>query len=169
MLTDSWSSSLETVMTPMTVPAWGSFATGKRSGKHGCYDFVVPDGSLTDLRPVSGNDLTADTFYKVLAEEDQNVALINLPTTCPSRLSGDDGNIVITRGDNFVNPSELVDEISALEDYKLSPTKAEKSEREYLNHIRDLESTRFDCGRQIYDRKEWDLFLSYQWNRLDST
>ena len=153
---------LESTIPPVTGPAWVSFATGKNPGKHGCFDFLLPRGSLRNLKPITSRDIKTITFYEYLSRFGLKTISINLPVSYPPR---DRNNIFITslmtQGDDFVFPTELKNEILELRKYRIVPNvtlRLEDKIIEYLEDIKELEKIRFKCAQKLY-AKDWHCFF----------
>ena len=56
----------ESTLPPVTGRAWLSLATVKNSGKHGCYDCVLPKASLAEFEPITTNHVKSTTLYEIL-------------------------------------------------------------------------------------------------------
>lgn len=80
---------LRSTIPPITAPAWSTFMTGKRPGKHGLFHFVEMFGNRTEhpARPeiVNARSLKSPTLWDVLGHHHRQVGLINVPMTYPPR------------------------------------------------------------------------------------
>ena len=153
---------LESTFPPVTGPAWVSFATGKNPGKHGCYDFALPQGSLTELKPITTRDIKAKTFYETLTQNGKDCIMVNLPASYPPRIKEIVITSLLTQGDNFVFPPDLVSEIPEFQDYRIISDKRLQlygKNTAYIEDVTKLEKTRFECARQLFTKKDWDLFF----------
>lgn len=148
---------LKSTIPPLTGPAWVSFATGKNPGKHGCYDFELPENSLDQFKMISSKDINGDTFYEVLDREGKKCTLINLPCSYPPRIRGVVITDFLTRGSDFIFPQRLVQEIPEFRKYRIIP-KQYSSIKKYISDVRDLEKVRFECARKLF-QKDWDFFF----------
>ncbi len=152
---------LESTIPPVTIPAWISFATGKNPGKLGCYDFLLPTKSLDDVKPITIKDIPSKTFYEILYENGKKCIIINLPGSYPPRIRETVITSFLTQGDNFIFPSELVNEIQEFKNYRLVPNRSlyvKGKIIDYVNDIREIERIRFECAKKLF-KKEWDLFF----------
>lgn len=152
---------LESTIPPVTGPAWVSFATGMNPGKTGVFDFVLPRKTLDDIKPISTKDIQSKTFYEILNRDNKKCILINLPCSYPPRTNDIIITSLLTKGDNFIFPSQLIEEIPELRDYRIVPDQslpAEGKIPEYIKDIRNLEGNRFKCAQKLF-KKEWDLFF----------
>lgn len=152
---------LESTIPPVTAPAWASFATGKNPGKTGIFGFLTPAGSLRNLKPVTSADIACRTFYELLDEAGKKSVLVNLPLSYPPRTAQPTITSIVTQGDRFVFPRELMDQLPELKRYRLTPNfdlKVRGDLQAYIRDIRDLEEIRFRCCQKLFDG-EWDLFF----------
>lgn len=153
---------LKSVRPHCTAPAWTSFATGKNPGKHGVFDFVMPSGSLSDLETVTSDSIKSETFYEIVENAGMNCALINLPVSYPPRIKGITITSLMTKGEDFVFPSELKNKLTKLNEYRISPDpeiSVKGRNSKYIRDIRKLERTRFECVKDIFELKDWDCFF----------
>jgi len=149
---------LESVIPPVTAPAWASFSTGKHPVKHGCFFFTLPRDRLDDFRPATSEDINGDTFYEFL----DNPVLINLPSTYPPRIDGIIITSLLTQGDDFIFPNSLKEEIKELNDYRIIADESlhvRNKIDDYIRDIRKLEKNRFECTKRIFNEKPWKFFF----------
>lgn len=161
IIQDGVRAELESTMPPVTGPAWVSFATGKNPGKHGCFDFTFPDGSLANLRTISTDNINAKTVYEYLEENGRKSILINLPVSYPPRTENITITSLMTKGENCVFPKTLLHEIPLLKKYRITPDMellAQGKVDEYIEDIREVEKIRFQVGKELFQR-DWDLFF----------
>lgn len=76
---------LETVIPPITGPAWVSFATGLNPGKHGTVSFFRPFSEDRDkpLELLNSENIEGLTFWEILADAGRKVVVLNIPQTFP--------------------------------------------------------------------------------------
>lgn len=152
---------LKSTVPPITGCAWVSFATGTNPGRHGCFDFLLPGDSLAELKPISGSDACGKFFYQYLAEAGKRCVIVNLPGSFPPRIKGTVITSLLTRGENFIFPGELMEEIPELKNYRIFHDRSLKRRGRYIEYVRDvrqLENTRFKCACELF-RREWDFFF----------
>lgn len=152
---------LQSTRPPVTGPAWVSFATGKNPGKHNCFDFLTPNGSLGETRTISTKDIAGKTCYEVLDDNNKKCTLINLPVSSPPRISETVITSFLTKEREFIFPKELKEEIPELEYYKLNPdtdSLVDWKVDEYIEEVRSVEKTRFKCAQRLF-KKDWDFFF----------
>lgn len=68
---------------PLSAPAWSSFVTGKNGGKHGIFGFTTWDGDGYGRRPVTHDDLRAETLWEALDAAGLCCGVVNVPLTYP--------------------------------------------------------------------------------------
>jgi predicted AlkP superfamily phosphohydrolase/phosphomutase len=74
---------LRSVLPPYSAPAWVSMTTGTNPGKHGIYDFYLPDPKMGRRVPVNATHVSAKTLWELLGDAGHRVAVINVPITYP--------------------------------------------------------------------------------------
>ena len=152
---------LESSIPPVTGPAWVSFATGKNPGKHGCYDFVLPQNHINELKAISSLDIQGKTIYEILNSSSKKSIIINLPVSDPPQTSDFFLSSFLVTNSNYVHPPNLKDKMPILREYRLFPNmklKADEKIREYIDDIREVERIRFECAKSLLKR-DWDFFF----------
>jgi predicted AlkP superfamily phosphohydrolase/phosphomutase len=123
LMKEGVSATLESVLPPITPPAWTSFMTGKNQGKHGIFNFVqnLKRGSYA-MHYVNGGYRRAATVFQLLNEAGLSAGTMNIPFTYPPEpLKGFQISGLDTPTDNspFVYPAslhqELGDHLGAIE------------------------------------------------------
>ncbi|MCX5885155.1 MAG: alkaline phosphatase family protein [Proteobacteria bacterium] len=107
------SGELESVVPPVTAPAWNSFITGKNPGKHGIYDFFYRDKDFKP-HPISSYTRKDRAIWEIIGDQGGVSVILNVPTTYPPReLRGALISDFLTPSgrDDFMYPGELVQEI----------------------------------------------------------
>jgi len=142
---------LQTIIPPITAPAWASFATGKNPGKHGIFDFIKMDGN--NVRMLSTEDLRSDTFYDILSREGFRSIIVGLPLSFPPRK--DFNGIMIS---DFLYPRKEIEpkeKSQYLDGYQVwSLQSIDAIERTAINRIRTT--------KKLIANESWDfLFLHY--------
>jgi len=153
---------LASTLPPVTAPAWVSFATGTNPGKHGCYDFVHPMGDLDNLRTITSKDIRVNTIYEYLDKQSRKSILINLPVSFPPKTDNITLGCLVTKGDNYVFPEYLKEELQILKNYRIVPDMrlvVENRIDEYVKDISRLESEKFDCVKSLLAKKDWGMFF----------
>jgi predicted AlkP superfamily phosphohydrolase/phosphomutase len=160
IVSEGVSGNLKTVIPPVTGPAWVSFATGKNPGKHGCFDFLIPESDLDDLKSITSLSIQGDTFYEILEQNQVKCILINLPCSEPPRIKGIVLGSFLSKGEHYVFPQEILQEIPEISKYRLVPDQSVRGDvPAYIKDIRDVERTRFEIAKALLQRKDWDFFF----------
>ena len=74
---------LESIMPPLTTPAWASFMTGKNPGKHGIFDFAERKPGSYDIQWVTSLSRRGRSLWKIISSHDKQVVVINIPNNYP--------------------------------------------------------------------------------------
>lgn len=74
---------LESVIPPISAPAWTSFMTGKNPGKHGIFGFKKDKQGTYEERFVNRKLIKSETLWKRLSDDGKKVIIINVPITYP--------------------------------------------------------------------------------------
>jgi predicted AlkP superfamily phosphohydrolase/phosphomutase len=74
---------LESVMPPVTAPAWVSFMTGKHPDKHGILDFRHFDPVTKRSYITNSSFIKGKTLWQIISDFGKKVAVINVPYTYP--------------------------------------------------------------------------------------
>ena len=152
---------LKSTIPPVTIPAWLSFATGKNPGKLGCFDFLIPDGSLNSLKSINSRLIVSKTFYEILSENGKKCTIINLPGSYPPKIKETIITDFLNPSNDFIFPPDLVSEIPELKNYRLVPNRSlylKGKINDYISDIIDIEKVRFECAMKLF-KKEWDFFF----------
>jgi predicted AlkP superfamily phosphohydrolase/phosphomutase len=108
------SGGLESVVPPITPPAWTSFMTGKNPGKHGVFHFVETEWNGYAMTYANGGSRRSPTVWKLLNAAGFSVGTMNIPFTYPPEaLDGFQISGLDTPSANspFVYPPELKREL----------------------------------------------------------
>jgi predicted AlkP superfamily phosphohydrolase/phosphomutase len=108
------SGSLQSVLPPITPPAWTSFMTGKNPGKHGVFHFVETERHSYAMNYANGGSRRSPTVWRLLNAAGFSVGTMNIPFTYPPealdgfQISGLD---TPTATSSFVHPPSLKREL----------------------------------------------------------
>ena len=108
------SGSLESVLPPITPPAWTSFMTGKNPGKHGIFHFVETEHGGYAMNYANATSRRSPTVWKLLNNAGYTVGTMNIPFTYPPeplngfQISGMD---TPSESSPFIHPPELREEL----------------------------------------------------------
>ena len=111
------SGDLESIIPPVSPPAWNSIITGTNPGKHGIFDFSTFDERY-QRRSINATDRRSTPFWEVLNDHGVSTGLFKIPFTYPPETV--DGFVVTgfpTPGsvDDHTIPASLVDEVGTPE------------------------------------------------------
>ncbi len=105
---------LQSVLPPITPPAWTSFMTGKNPGQHGVFHFVETERDSYAMNYANGGSRRSPTVWKLLNAAGFSVGTMNIPFTYPPealngfQISGLD---TPTTNSSFVHPPSLKREL----------------------------------------------------------
>jgi predicted AlkP superfamily phosphohydrolase/phosphomutase len=108
------SGTLQSVLPPITPPAWTSFMTGKNPGKHGVFHFVETERDSYAMNYANGGSRRSPTVWKLFNDAGFSVGTMNIPFTYPPealdgfQISGLD---TPTANSPFVHPPALKREL----------------------------------------------------------
>lgn len=159
---------LQTVVPPITVPAWMCMMTGKDPGELGIYGFRNrKDYSYRGVRFAHGGLRKEPALWDYMASRGKQSLLVGIPMTYPPRPVM--GNLVtgfLTPGRDvpFTWPESLRSEV--LEISPSYPFDAENfrthEKQRLLEEIHLLTREQFRVAKELSLRKEWDFFALVQ-------
>jgi predicted AlkP superfamily phosphohydrolase/phosphomutase len=109
---------LESIVPPITGPAWSVLATGKNPGQLGAYDFLnrrAPDDF--NLYPIRSHDLAGQTFWDLLTAAGYRVGILNYPMLTPAyplEKGWMVGGLGASTLHDFTHPAELKQELDTV-------------------------------------------------------
>src|SRR6266516_3317657 len=80
------SGTLESILPPITPPAWTSFMTGKNPGKHGIFHFVETEYGGYAMKYANATSRRSPTVWKLLNNAGYSVGTMNIPFIHPPEL-----------------------------------------------------------------------------------
>lgn len=108
---------LQSILPPITPPAWTSFMTGKNPGKHGIYNFVESERGGYAMTYANATSRRSPTVWKLLNDAGYTVGTMNIPFTYPPeplngfQISGMD---TPDASSPFIHPPALREELEKL-------------------------------------------------------
>jgi predicted AlkP superfamily phosphohydrolase/phosphomutase len=108
------SGSLESILPPITPPAWTSFMTGKNPGKHGIFNFIETEHGGYAMNYANATSRRSPTVWKLLNDAGYSVGTMNIPFTYPPeplkgfQISGMD---TPSEASPFIHPPGLREEL----------------------------------------------------------
>lgn len=155
-------SRLESTMPAMTGPSWATFATGVNPGKHGVFDFMLPNDSLSNLRVANSKEILVPTIYEMMDRANLSPILVNLPCTWPPRLTNHITiTSILTQGDQWIYPESLKQEFVGFTKYRLTPDeklRAKEDNDKYIDDILRHIDEQMECVQWLWKNKSWDFF-----------
>jgi predicted AlkP superfamily phosphohydrolase/phosphomutase len=179
------SARLESVVPPITGPAWASFVTGKNPAAHGVGDWWYKRDGSYDLLPVNSTRIRTPTLWDLMSASGKRVAAINVPMTYPPPKTNGvvvSGLLTPTNRGAYTYPADFREELlKAVPDYRMNletfyaPGRVEP----FLNDLRELIRVRSEAARFIYRRESPDFFMVHYiatdwvqhalWHAMDPT
>jgi len=108
------SGTLESILPPITPPAWTSFMTGKNPGKHGIFHFVETAHGGYTMNYANATSRRSPTLWKLLNNAGYSVGTMNIPFTYPPEpLNGFQISGMDTPSENspFIHPPALREDL----------------------------------------------------------
>ncbi len=156
---------LESVIPPITVPAWMCLATSQDPGSLGIYGFRNrTNHTYEGLGIVTSRSITAPAIWDHLARQGKPSIIVGVPPGFPPRkLSGISVGCFLTPDtdkDVFTNPPEISDEIRQLVGHYPVDVRGFRTEdKAWLrDQIFAMSRTQFQVVRHLMQTKPWDYF-----------
>jgi len=158
---------LRSVIPPVTAPAWTSFATGVRPGKHGIFDFTRRDPGQFARRLISLRDVRAPTLWDMLPDAGVRTGLVNVPVTYPppDRTAFAISDFLTPSTEvQFTHPASLYAELAPkLGEYVIdappSHLKGEKAIAPFLDALEHCTRQRARYTVHLLSNREWDFAM----------
>lgn len=156
---------LESIIPPITVPAWTCMMTGKDPGELGIYGFRNrKDHTYHGLSYATSLDIKADTVWDIIAKGHKKSILVGVPQTYPPRPI--DGCMITcfltpSTESQYTYPESLKHELEkAVGRYILDVAEFRSDDKEKtLAGIYEMTRQRFKAARYLLTAKEWDFFM----------
>ncbi len=175
------SGDLHSTIPPYSAPAWVSFATGMRPGKHGVVDFWQPSLDDGTPKPISSQSIATPTFWDLLSRAGNRVAILNVPVTYPPHeVNGLLVSGMMTPDENapWSYPLALKQEfLGRPGGYEVNPYATAAQSEAFLQRVLDWVPQRESVHRHFLEREQWALFANvvqasdpiqhHFWNCLD--
>jgi len=168
MLNGVWGE-LESVIPPISAPAWTSFMTGKNPGKHGIFGFKKEKQGTYQEIFVNRKLIKSKSLWKRLSDDEQKVIVINVPLTYPPEevkgclVSGMDAP---SKKSPYTYPSELKNEIEKVtgNKYKIHLHLGgylinEKRKKQALEEVMSVIDARVKVAEYLMQKHQWDFFM----------
>lgn len=159
------SSNLDSIIPPLTGPAWSAIVTGKNPGKTGVYGFLKTAKQGVGLRPVRASDVAAETFWSFASRHGLKVGVFNVPITYPPlKVNGFmiSGMLTPSVESDFIYPKNLREELLEHTGQLILDTPWTKYGDDIeglLDHLVQTHLQRREATLYLMNHKEWDLFM----------
>ncbi len=156
---------LESVIPPITVPAWMCMATSQDPGSLGIYGFRNRiDHTYSGLGIASARSITEPAIWDHLAREGKRSIIVGVPPGYPPRrINGISVGCFLTPDTDkniFTHPPEISDEIRKLVGHYPVDVQGFRSDNKawLRDEIFAMSRTQFQVVRHLLTTKEWDYF-----------
>lgn len=156
---------LETIIPPITVPAWMCMATSQDPGSLGVYGFRNRrDHSYDGLSIVNSKAIQDLTIWDQVAREGKRSTIVGVPPSFPPRkINGVCVGCFLTpdtRTDSYTHPPEVKEEIKALTaDYSVDVKGFRTFDKDWLKQeIYETSRKHFEVVRHLMRNTDWDYF-----------
>lgn len=156
---------IESVIPPITVPAWMCMATSQDPGSLGVYGFRSrTDHSYGNLAIVNARSITELAIWDQLARAGKRSIIVGVPPGYPPRrINGLSVGCFLTPDTSenvFTHPDELSDEIRRLVgDYPVDVKGFRTHDKSWLrDQIFAMSRTQFQVVRHLMQNHPWDYF-----------
>jgi len=155
---------IESVIPPITVPAWACMMTGKSPGALGVYGFRNRKDYSYQLSLVSSRSIREKAVWDHLSEAGKESIVIGVPPAYPPKpLRGSMISCFLTptAQSQYTYPPQLKAELENLVDEYLFDVKEFRTEDKtgLLNRIYELTEQRFKVVKYLMTTKPWDFFV----------
>ena len=156
---------LESVIPPITIPAWRCMVTSQDPGSLGVYGFRNrADHSYGRLEVVNSKSFKALTIWDYLAMEGKRAVLIGVPPSFPPpKVNGISVGCFLTpdpETDTYTHPPEVANEIRNLVgEYMVDVKGFRTDDKGWLrDQIFEMSRRQFTVVRHYLERAHWDYF-----------
>ncbi len=155
---------IESVIPPITVPAWACMMTGKSPGELGVYGFRNRKDFSYQLSLVSSRSIQEKTVWDHLSEAGKESIVIGVPPAYPPKpMKGSMISCFLTPSAQapYTHPPQLKAELENLVGEYLFDVKEFRTEDKtgLLNRIYELTEQRFKVVKHLMTTKRWDFFV----------
>jgi predicted AlkP superfamily phosphohydrolase/phosphomutase len=156
---------LESIIPPITVPAWMCLATSQDPGSLGVYGFRNrSDHSYSGLQIANSKSIQELTIWDQMAREGKRSVIIGVPPSYPPRkVNGTCVGCFLTPDpskDNYTYPEAARQEIAALVgDYPVDVKGFRTPQKDWLRQqVFEMGRRQYQVARHFLQSKEWDYF-----------
>jgi predicted AlkP superfamily phosphohydrolase/phosphomutase len=170
LMSRSVAAELESIIPPVTAPAWTSFMTGKHPNKHGIFDFAQFSPEHYNWSINNAQNIRSKTLWQILSEKDKRVVVLNLPYTYPTyQVNG----VLVSGWDapfteaSFSYPASVsADILRTFPDYKdnlwiseLQPLRADSQFDTLVRKLKAGVAQQTHIASDLLKREPWDVFM----------
>ncbi|MGA2135034.1 MAG: alkaline phosphatase family protein [Bryobacteraceae bacterium] len=156
---------LESVIPPITVPAWMCMSTSQDPGSLGVYGFRNrKDYSYHGLSVVNSSSIQQTAIWDVMGARGQNVVVVGVPPSFPARhVQGVNVGCFMTpdtKTHDYTYPTSVRQEIDRLVgEYPVDVKGFRTENKDWLrDQIYDMTKKHFEVIRYLMVTQEWDYF-----------
>ena len=156
---------LESIVPPITVPAWMCMATGQDPGLLGVYGFRNrSDYGYSSLSIVNSKAIRELAIWDQIAREGKRSVLVGVPPAYPPRkINGVSVGCFMTPDTNetvFTHPPEMSEEIRRIVgEYPVDVSGFRTDDKDWLkDQIYEMSRKHFQVIRHLMKECEWDFF-----------
>ena len=157
---------LQSVIPPVTCPAWKCYSTGKNPGKLGVFWWVNLNKENGKIVAPNAHSFKSRDLWDYLGERGFKVGIINMPTTYPVKPVN--GFMIAGFGapmdkmfdfqQPYTYPKELQEELESKYDYRVGIENLNREKKKKLvKDICRLIKTRFQLTKDKLDEGKWDF------------
>lgn len=156
---------LESIVPPITVPAWASMVTSKDPGRLGVYGFHNrADYSYDKMAIANSRWIKEDAVWDILSRAGKKVVLVGVPPSYPPKpVNGCMVGCFLSPStqSQYTYPQELRHEIqAAVGGYMVDVDDFRTEDKQNLLHrIYEMTDKRFSLVKHLMKAKEWDFLM----------
>ena len=189
VMSEGTSGKFQSVLPPITPPAWTAFTTGKNPGKHGIFHFMEAKPDSYALSYTNASSRRTRTVWKILNDAGFTTGTTNIPFTYPPeplkgyQMSGMD---TPSAKSAFIHPPELREELEKMLGHPLQLDirflgfmNNDERRRSVLDEMRQMDEQWTRVGLHLLQHRTQDImmfvFMSidtvqhYFWQFMDET
>jgi predicted AlkP superfamily phosphohydrolase/phosphomutase len=156
---------LESVIPPITVPAWMCMSTSQDPGSLGIYGFRNrSDHSYSALDVVNSKSITAPAIWDALGDRGHRVVVVGVPPSYPPRrVNGVNVGCFLTpdsKNNDYTYPSSVKGEIEHMVgEYPVDVKGFRTDDKDWLlGQIYEMTRKHFEVIRYLMSTEDWDYF-----------
>jgi predicted AlkP superfamily phosphohydrolase/phosphomutase len=159
---------LESVIPPLTPPAWTSFMTGRNPGKHGIFHFLEAQPGSYEMKYTNAGSRRAATIWRLLSAGGGSVGTINVPFTYPpEKIEGFQISGMDTPSEKspFIHPQPLREELESslgpisLELRYLGAMNNDEKHQKALDEMEALDRQWTKIGLYLLEKQPVDVMM----------